>query len=393
MDFIPVNEPLLDGNEKKYLNECIDTGWISSEGPFVKKFEDQFSSTVGRKFGIAVANGSVALDAAVVALGIGPGDEVILPTFTIISCAAAVVRAGAMPVLVDCDPFTWNMDVSQVEAKITARTKAIMVVHIYGLPVDMDPVLALAEKYGLMIIEDAAEAHGLNYRGQRTEVRGQKSEGRGQRSEGKPCGSFGDISTFSFYPNKVITTGEGGMIVTDNEELAERCRSLRNLCFQPQKRFFHEELGWNFRFTNLQAAVGLGQLEKLDEHVRRKRRMGKLYTELLSEIPELQLPVPITDYAENIYWVYGIVLKDHVLFDAEEAMRRLKEKGVGTRPFFWPMHEQPVFRKMGLFENEKYPVAERIARRGFYVPSGLALKDDEINYVAESLKNIVRNAQ
>jgi perosamine synthetase len=257
-EFIPVNEPLLDGNEKKYLNECIDTGWISSEGPFVKKFEDQFSSTVDRKYGIAVANGSVALDTAVAALGIGKGDEVIMPTFTIISCAAAIIRAGAKPVLVDCDPLTWNMDVDLIEARITSKTKAIMVVHIYGLPVDMDPVLALAEKSGLMIIEDAAEAHGLFYRsrGQKSEDRGQWAEGGSQRAEGKPCGSFGDISTFSFYPNKHITTGEGGMIVTDNEELAERCRSLGNLCFQPQKRFVHEELGWNFRFTNLQAAVG-----------------------------------------------------------------------------------------------------------------------------------------
>jgi perosamine synthetase len=294
-----------------------------------------------------------------------------MPTFTIISCASAIVRVGAVPVLVDCDPLTWNMDVSQIEAKITARTKAIMVVHIYGLPVDMDPVLALAEKYGLMIIEDAAEMHGQTYKG-------------------KPCGSFGYISAFSFYPNKHITTGEGGMIVTDNEELAERCRSLRNLCFQPQKRFVHEELGWNFRFTNLQAAVGLAQLEKLDEHVRRKRRMGKLYTKLLTGMPELQLPLPITDYSENIYWVYGMVLNDHVPFDAEEAMRRFKEKDVGTRPFFWPMHEQPVFRKIGLFAGESYPVAERIARRGFYIPSGLALTEEQIERSAEAVKEILR---
>ena len=411
MDFIPVNEPLLDGNEKKYLNECIDTGWISSEGPFVKKFEDQFSSTVGRKFGISVANGSVALDAAVTALRISKDDEVIMPTFTIISCAMAVVRAGAVPVLVDSDPITWNMDVSQIETKITNKTKAIMVVHIYGLPVDMDPIIEIAEKYRLIIIEDAAEAHGLNYRGQRTEDRGRMPEIRDQRSggapvkcaalssyefhgvkraEGRPCGSFGDISTFSFYPNKLITTGEGGMIVTDNEELAEKCRLLRNLCFQPQKRFVHEELGWNFRFTNLQAAVGLAQLEKLDEHIKRKRRMGKLYTELLTGIPELQLPLPITGYAENIYWVYGMVLKDQVSFDAEEAMRRLKEKGIGTRPFFWPMHEQPVFRKMGLFAGENYPVAEHIARRGFYIPSGLALTNEQIDSVAQIVQEVLR---
>ena len=383
-EFIPVNEPLLDGNEKKYLNECIDTGWISSEGPFVRQFEEQFAASVGRKYGIAVANGSVALDTAVTALGIGKGDEVIMPTFTIISCAAAIVRAGAKPVLVDSDQLTWNMDVNKIEEKITPKTKAIMVVHIYGLPVDMYPVISLAKKYGLKIIEDAAEAHGLIYRGRRSEVRGQRPE-----VGGRPCGSFGDISTFSFYPNKLITTGEGGMIVTNDDHLAERCRSLRNLCFQPKKRFVHEELGWNFRSTNLQAAVGLAQLEKLDEHINRKRRMGKLYTELLTGIPELQLPLSITDYAENIYWVYGIVLKGQVPFDAEELMRRLKEKGIGTRPFFWPMHEQPVFKKMELFEKTSCPVAERIALRGFYIPSGLALKEKQQEVVAENLREVM----
>ena len=380
--FIPVNEPLLQGNEKKYLAECIDTGWISSEGPFVKQFEEQLAAKVERRFGIAVCNGSAALDVAVAALGIGQDDEVILPTFTIISCAAAIVRSGAKPVLVDSDPLTWNMDVNQIEEKITPKTKAIMVVHIYGLPVDMDPVLALAEKYGLMIIEDAAEAHGLNYRGQRT-------EGRGQKTEGRPCGSFGNISTFSFYPNKHITTGEGGMVLTNDEKLAERCRSLRNLCFQSKQRFIHEELGWNFRMSNLQAAVGLAQLEKMDDHIARKRRMGKLYTELLSGISELQLPLTKTDYAENIYWVYGIVLKDQVSFDAEEAMRRLCEKKIGVRPFFWPMHEQPVFKKMGLFEGENYPVAERIARRGFYIPSGLALTNEQIKKVVSAIRSIL----
>jgi perosamine synthetase len=369
MNPIPVNEPLLDGNEKKYLNECIDTGWISSEGPFVKQFEQQFAAHVGRQYGIAVCNGSVALDAAIAALGIGQGDEVILPTFTIISCAAAIVRAGAVPVVVDCNSHTWNMDVRQIESKITPRTKAIMVVHIYGLPVDMEPVLTLADKYGLQIVEDAAEMHGQTY-------------------QSRPCGSFGALSTFSFYPNKHVTTGEGGMIVTDDEQLAERCRSLRNLCFQPQNRFVHEELGWNFRMTNLQAAIGIAQLERLNEFVARKRRMGQLYTELLSDISMLQLPLPQTDCASNIYWVYGIVLKDSVPFDATEAMRRLGQYKIGTRPFFWPMHEQPVFRNRGLFEGESCPEAERIARRGFYIPSGLALTDEQIERVAYSLHKI-----
>jgi perosamine synthetase len=370
-NFIPVNEPLLDGNEKKYLLECIDSGWISSEGPFVRQFEQQFSKRVGRLHGIAVANGSGALDIAVQALRIGPGDEVILPAFTIISCAASIVRAGAVPVLVDADPVTWNMSIDQVAERITPRTKAIMVVHIYGLPVDMDPIIELARKHDLKIIEDAAEMHGQTYKG-------------------KQCGSFGDISTFSFYPNKHVTTGEGGMLVCDDPELAERCRSFRNLCFQAKKRFVHEELGWNYRMTNLQAAVGLAQLERLDVFIGRKRDMGRRYDRLLADVAGLELPISSRDYSENIYWVYGVVLKDSVPFDAEEAMRRLALAGVGTRPFFWPMHEQPVFRKMGMFVGECHPVAERIARRGFYIPSGLALTEEQLEMVAFRIKDVLQ---
>ena len=367
---VPVNEPLLDGREKQYLLKCIQTGWISSEGPFVKEFEDKFSRLIRRQHGIAVCNGSAALEIAVSALGIGKGDEVILPTFTIISCAAAIVRAGAMPVLVDSDPLTWNMDVSQIEPKITPRTKAIMVVHIYGLPVDMDPVLGLAKKYGLKIIEDAAQMHGQTYKG-------------------IPCGGFGDISTFSFYPNKPITTGEGGMVVTNDPRLAEKCRSLRNLCFQPEKRFVHEELGWNFRLSNLQAALGVAQLEQLNKFVKRKKAMGLYYTKRLSDLRTLQLPVVKKSYAENIYWVFGILLKDEVAFDAAACMKKLADFGIGTRPFFYGMHEQPVFRKMGLFKNEKHPVSERLSRRGFYIPSGLALTKPQMKYVADVLRKLV----
>ncbi len=370
MNPIPVNEPLLNGNEKKYLLDCIETGWISSEGAFVKKFEEQMAAQVNRQYGIAVCNGSVALDVAVTAIGIGKGDEVILPTFTIISCAAAIVRAGAIPVVVDCDPDTWNMDVSQIEAKITPKTKAIMVVHIYGLPVDMNAVLAIANKYGLQVIEDAAELLGQTY-------------------DGLPCGSFGAISIFSFYPNKHITTGEGGMLVTDDAKLAERCRSLRNLCFQPQQRFFHEELGWNFKMTNLQAALGVAQLERLDEFIVCKRSMGRKYTQLFADTPSIQIPVATTDYAENIYWAYGLVLNDDIPFNAVEAMRSLSEYKIGTRPFFWCMHEQPIFKKMGLFDGVSCPVAEKIARRGFYIPSGLAITDTQIQQVAVAVKGVL----
>jgi perosamine synthetase len=370
-DFIPVNEPLLSGNEKKYLNECVDTGWISSEGPFVKRFEEAFSTRMGRQYGVAVSNGTAALDVAVEALKIGPGDEVILPTFTIISCVLQIVRSGATPVLVDCDPTTWNMDTSQIEDKITARTKAIMVVHIFGLPVDMDPVLDIAQRHGLFIIEDAAEMIGQTYKG-------------------KYCGGFGDISTFSFYPNKHITTGEGGMVLLDSDELVEESRSLRNLCFQADKRFVHEQLGWNFRMTNMQAALGVAQLECLDQSVQIKRKIGESYTRLLANTSGIQLPLDKPEYAQNIYWVYGVVLDDDVPFDAKEAMNRLKEHKIGSRPFFWPMHEQPVLQKMGLFKNERYPVAENIARRGFYIPSGMALNGEQIERSAEALKEVLK---
>ena len=367
---IPVNEPLLDGNEKAYLAECIDSGWISSEGPFVARFEREMAARCGRRHAVALANGSVALDAAVQALGLGAGDEVILPSFTIISCAAAVVRAGATPVVVDSDPVTWNMDPAAVERAVTPRTRALMVVHIYGLPCDMGALLAIAQRHGLKLIEDAAEMHGQAWRG-------------------RPCGSFGDISTFSFYPNKHVTTGEGGMVLTDDDALAERCRGLRNLCFGPPRRFVHQELGHNWRMSNLQAALGCAQLERLDLFVARKRAMGRRYDEQLAGVQGLQrLPARMPD-AENIWWVYGLVLDDDVPFDADEAMRRLAAAGVGTRPFFWPMHEQPVLRRLGLFGGLVLPVAERLARRGFYVPSGLALTEAQIDTVAAAVRELM----
>lgn len=371
MNFIPVNEPLLSGNEKKYLCECIDTGWISSEGPFVKEFEQKMSAGVNRRYGIAVSNGTAALEVAIQALGVKEGDEVIMPAFTIISCAMAVTKVGAVPVLVDSDLQTWNMNTEEIEAKITPRTKAIMIVHIYGLPVEVDRVLALAEKYNLKVIEDAAEMHGQTY-------------------NGRPCGSFGDISTFSFYPNKHITTGEGGMVMTDDEELAERCRMIRNLCFRKDVRYVHDEISDNYRFTNLQAAVGLAQLERLDEFVGKKRRMGSYYTEKLREIDGLILPLEKTDYADNIYWVYGIVLDKNINVDNKVMQKLLAEEGISSRTFFWCMHEQPVYQKQGLFVNETYPNAEYLARKGFYIPSGLALTEEQMEQVVKGVKNVMR---
>ena len=364
MRAIPVNEPLLDGNEKRYLAECIDSGWISSEGPFVAEFERRFAARVGRRHAIAVTNGTAAIDAAVEALGIGVGDEVIMPTFTIISCVLQVVRSGATPVLVDADPSSWNVDVADIARCITPRTRAILVAHIYGLPVDMNAVLELARAHGLAVIEDAAEAIG-------------------QHCDGRPCGSFGQLSAFSFYPNKHVTTGEGGMILTDDDGLAASCRELRNLCFQPGKRFVHERLGWNLRMTNLQAAVGLAQLERLDEFMERKRRIGRRYQAHFAGLAGVSLPLASTRHADNCYWVYGLVLDDDLPIDAAAMMQRLQVRGIGTRPFFWPLHEQPVLRGRGWFDGQRFPVAERLGRRGFYLPSGLGLSDADVDHVAE----------
>ena len=365
MEFIPVNTPLLDGNEKKYLCECIDTGWISSEGPFVKRFEAEMASYVGRRHGIAVCNGTAALEAAMVALNLEKGSEVILPAFTIISCAQAITKAGLIPVVVDCKLDTWNMDVEAVEEKITAKTRAIMVVHIYGLPVDMDPILEIARKYNLKVIEDAAEMHGQTYKG-------------------KPCGSFGDVSVFSFYPNKHITCGEGGMILTDDDKLADRCRGARNLFFTA-RRYVHEEIGSNFRMTNMQAAIGCAQLEKMKEHIVRKREIGKKYTEAFTELKDVSLPVPSTEYADNIYWVYGIVIGDSYDMNAFKAMEILKEEGIGTRSFFYPIHRQPVFIDQGMFHDVSCPNAEKISERGFYIPSGLGITDEQLEIVIDKV--------
>lgn len=369
MPMIPVSEPLLGERELEYVAECIKTGWISSAGRFIREFEEKWAAYCGMKYGIAVSNGTTALQVAVGCLDLEPGDEVIMPTFTIISCALAVIYNGGVPVLVDCDPRTWCMDVSQIEAKITSRTRAVMPVHIYGHPVDMDPVIELARKCGLVVIEDAAEAHGAEYKGRK-------------------CGGLGDICCFSFYANKIITTGEGGMALTNREDYAEKARSLRNLCFRKERRFYHTELGYNFRMTNMQAAVGLAQMERIDELVERKRWMGAAYTERLRDIPDLQLPVE-EPWAKNVYWMYGVVLDESTGMDALEFARRLAAEGVETRPFFLGMHEQPVFQERGLFREEHYPVAERIARQGLYLPSGMVLTEAQIDEVYAAVREIL----
>ena len=367
-NFIPVNSPLIKEREKELVMQCLDSGWISSEGPFVSEFEDKFSKKVNRKFGIACSSGTAALDIAMAALNIGPGDEVIIPAFTIISCASAVYKTGAKIVLVDCDQYSWNVNPEEVCNAINEKTKAILLVHIYGLPVDIDPIIKVAKSKKIAIIEDAAEQIGGEYKG-------------------KPCGSFGDISTFSFYPNKHITTGEGGMIVTNEFDLSEKCKSLRNLCFKAGDRFVHDELGWNYRMTNLQAALGLAQLERLEESIEKKREIGNYYHQELKDFSLIQLPLKKLDYARNIFWVFAIVLSPK-LGNAKNFMEKMRLKNIGTRPFFYPIHKQPVFKKFGYFKNDMHPNSEFIYKQGLYLPSGLNLKFEEIDIVVKVIKEL-----
>jgi len=376
---IPVSAPMLGKQELENVTRCLETGWISSSGPFIDKFEEKWSRYCGRKYGVSVSNGTAALQAAVAALNLQEGDEVIMPAFTIISCAAAIIYSGGMPVLVDADPRTWTMDVAQVAGKITSRTKAIMVVHIYGHPVDMDPIIKLAERHGLAIIEDAAEAHGAEYLLNRSNA----------NAQWRRCGSFGDVSCFSFYANKLITTGEGGMVLTDDRGLAERLRSLRNLYFDPGRRFMHGELGFNFRFTNLQAAIGLAQVERMDETIAKKRWLGCEYTKRLEGVQGLQLPVEEA-WARSVYWMYGIVLDEETGMDGADFARRLSDRGIETRPFFLGMQEQPVFKRRCLFKGERYAIAERLARQGLYLPSGLSLTEQQLEEVVCSIREVLQ---
>jgi perosamine synthetase len=322
-DIIPVNEPFIGAEEAQLVMECLQTGWISSEGRFIREFEERWAHYCGMAHGVAVSSGTAALEIAVACLDLQPSDEVILPSFTIISCAQAVTRYGGIPRLVDADPETWCMDVQQVAEKITPRTRAIMPVHIYGHPVDMDPILALARQHNLVVIEDAAEAHGAEYKGRK-------------------CGGLGDLNCFSFYANKLITTGEGGMVLTNDLEEAERLRGLRNLCFQKARRFYHTELGNNYRLTNVQAAIGLAQFSRIEETIAKKRWMAQAYTDRLRSIPGFQLPVEKA-WAKNVYWMFGLVLDEATGLDASEFARKFADQGISTRPFFLGMHAQPVF--------------------------------------------------
>ena len=363
---IPVCEPLLSERETELVLDCLRSGWISSTGDYLKKFERGWATYCGMQHGIAVCNGTAALLIAARLLELKPGDEVIMPAFTIISCAQAITECGGVPVLVDSDPVNWQMDISQIRRKITPKTRAIMVAHIYGHPADMNPIMDLADKFGLKVIEDAAEAHGAEYRSHK-------------------CGGLGDVSVFSFYANKLITTGEGGMVLTRTDDLAQKARSLRNLCFKQSRRFSHDTLGYNFRMTNMQAALGVAQLERIEQIIDRKRAIAQAYTERLREVDGIALPVE-EKWAKNIYWVYGIVLDKSTGINAARFGECLSQKRIGTRPFFLGMHEQPIFQKMGLFMADQFPVAERLSRQGLYLPTGLPIKASEIDRVCDAVK-------
>jgi perosamine synthetase len=370
---IPVNEPALDGREKDYLVEAIESGWISSDGAFVNKFEENFSSYLGAKYGIAVSSGTAALETALYSAGVCEGDEVIMPSFTIISCAIAVIRLGAKPVFVDVESDNWCIDVEQIKKNITIHTKVIMAVHMYGHPANMTPILDIANQYGLIVLEDASQVHGAEYKGIK-------------------CGAIGHISIFSFYANKIITTGEGGMVITSDERMAERAKSYRNLCFQEDRRFYHEDIGYNFRMTNLQAAVGVAQVERLDEFVKRKRYIGKLYLDALRNVSGIKTQVE-QKWAKMVYWMYCIELDESLNMDATTMMSALHKRGIGTRPFFVGLHEQPILIKRGFVKSsDVFPVTERISKQGLYLPSGMTLTEKDVGIVVDAIQEIIEES-
>jgi perosamine synthetase len=365
---IPITDLSFEGNELEYVTDCIKTGWVSSLGKYVHRFEDGFAAYCGAKHGIATSNGTTALHLALAAMGIGPGDEVIIPTLTFVATANAVIYNGATPVFVDSEPETWNIDPEQIERKITERTRAIIPVHIYGHPADMDPINEIAERHGLYVLEDAAEAHGATYKGRRT-------------------GGLADISCFSFYGNKILTTGEGGMVLTDNDEWNDKARWLRDHGMSPKKRYWHPVVGFNFRLTNLQAALGVAQLERIDEIIAIKRRNAARYAELLADVPHITLH-PEADWATNVYWLYSILIGEGFPMSRDEAALALKERGIDSRGFFYLISDMPPYLEYA--KGEEFPVAAALSRKGINLPSSATLTDDQIVQVCDAIRELAR---
>lgn len=361
--FIPVAAPALVGREKEYVLDCMESTWISSGGKYIEKFESAFAEFCHVKHAISCCNGTVALHLALLAMGVGPGDEVIVPTLTFVATANAVAYCGARPVFVDSEAETWNMDAQLVERAITPRTKGIIAVHLYGHPADMEPLTRLARERGLFIIEDAAEAHGAEYKGQRV-------------------GSIGEIATFSFYGNKIITTGEGGMVTTNDDHLARHVRQLKGQGQDPDHRYWFPMLGYNYRMTNIEAAIGLGQIERIDWHTARRRETAEWYRKHLGDFPQFTLS-PEASWARNAYWINCVLLAEDFPLGRDAVMVELAKAGIETRPFFYPMHTLPMYQETAA--GQQFPVAESLARRGFNVPSSATLTEEEVAYVCHAL--------
>jgi perosamine synthetase len=365
---IPVAAPLLDGNERKYVMECLDTTWISSGGRFIGEFEAEVARVCGARFGVATNNGTTALHLALAALGIGPGDEVIMPSLTYIATANTVRYCGGTPVFVDSETDTFNLDPAQIEARITSRTKAILPVHLYGHPADMDPIMEIAKRRGLIVVEDAAEALGALYKD-------------------RHVGSIGTCAAFSFFGNKMITTGEGGMIVHSDEALDAQMRLLRSQGMDPKRRYWHPVIGFNYRMTNVAAAIGLGQVERVERHLAARRRVAAWYDKHLASIGEL-VRRPITrNWARHAYWMYTILLEPRVRADRDDIMRKLAQHGIETRPVFYPMHQMPPYHE----PDGKYPVADHLAARGMNLPTHAQLTEDDVVRVARALGEVVKS--
>ena len=371
-NFIPVNTPLINNNDAIAVFKSIKSGWISSEGPNVKEFENKISKFLDRKFGCAVSSGTAALEIAIKALGLKKKDEVIMPSFTIISNATAIIKSSATPILVDVDLKTWNIKIEDIEKKITRNTKCLMMPHIYGLSNDMDKILKIVKKHRLYLIEDAAEVLGLKYKN-------------------RYCGSFGDISILSFYANKHITTGEGGMLLTNNPNLNKKFKDYRNLCFGSKaNRFNHFDIGWNYRYTNIQATLGLSQLKRIKKIIKKKFQIGNYYYKHFKNLKNIILQPNKLPYTKNIYWVFGIVIKKDSKIKLSQVIKKLSAKNIGTRPFFWPMHKQDAFIKKSYFKNVSLPNSEFISKNGFYIPSGLGLNTKELRYIKDTVISILR---
>ena len=371
MAFIPVCEPLLAGNELKYVTDAVSTGWISSSGKYVTEFENHFATYSDCKYGIAVCNGTIALHLALLGLGIGKGDEVILPTFTMIASAFAVCYTGATPVFVDADKDSWNIDVNKIEEKITSRTKAIMPVHIFGKMCDMDAIKSIAEKYNLYILEDAAEAHGATFKG-------------------KKAGSFSDISAFSFFANKNLTTGEGGMVLTNNKEIYDRARYFKNVCFplDGPRNYQHDDVGYNYRMSNVVAAIGLAQVEKADEYREMRIRNHQLYKKYLEDVPGIIFQSNPADGCVDVCWMNTIVIDSEKYgHSKDELIEHLRKNEIDTRLLFTGMHKQKAMVDYGCDCSGEYPVCEWLTANGFYLPSGSNLTKDQIAFIC----NVIRN--